>query len=45
MTTSTFSQHAGSGHGVPHAVQVVRAFLIGWWRATPAHLMYRALTD
>lgn len=45
MTTSTFSHHAGSEHGVPHALQVVRDFLSGWWRATPAYLMYRALTD
>lgn len=43
MTTSTFPHHAGSVHGAPNAVQAVRAFLIAWFQATPAYLVYRAL--
>ncbi|WP_448207947.1 hypothetical protein [Azospirillum sp. sgz302134] len=43
MTTTTLS-HTGSTHASPHAVQVVRAFLTAWFKATPVHIVYSALT-
>ena len=44
MTTSTLS-HTGADHSVAHAAQAITAFLIAWFKATPAYLVYRAIKD
>ena len=42
MTTSTFS-HAAAGRTGSPAAQTVRDFLVAWFQATPAYILYRAL--
>ncbi|HYG89690.1 MAG TPA: hypothetical protein VD978_25930 [Azospirillum sp.] len=43
MTTTTFS-HTGTERTLSHGLQVIREFLIAWFQATPAYVLYRALT-
>ncbi|MFC5360226.1 hypothetical protein [Azospirillum himalayense] len=44
MNSSTYS-HIGNDRAQSSALQAVREFLAAWLRATPAYIVYRALSE
>lgn len=44
MNSSTFT-NARSALTQPSHAQIIREFVVAWFKATPVYLVYRALTE